>query len=327
MISLVDGRKQVVYGAGPPDADLMFVGEAPGEDEDEKGEPFVGSDPGQAGRILNERLREIRLPRGEVYITNIVKCRPTEVVEGGPAANRPAELEEVDACANWLDEEVRLVQPKLIVPLGVPATGRVLGRSVFMKDVHGKLMSGQESVWKDPRLRIIPTYHPTGIHGIAERWQAFVDDFEKIRDVYRRLRLRSWEEHLRPGQLVGLRDLRTVHKDFGKGIYVPAGEVVARSIRFRIRSDSEWGYSDKWLEPGKVLDYTGQGGPPQHQSWNRWNTGLRHAETEGSYIHVFEWLSSGSYKYWGLGRVTKHYTMSSQGRNVLRFIVDLGATR
>jgi uracil-DNA glycosylase family 4 len=188
LIPLVKGRTQVVYGIGPPTAELMFIGEAPGKDEDEKGEPFVGNDVGQAGRVLNERLDQIGVPRGKVYITNVVKCRPTKVVEGRPPSNRPPSTDEIEACADWLDEQVRLVNPKLIVPLGVRATSRVLGRKVLMREVHGELVPGQESVWRDRTITIIPTYHPTGIRGNTQRMQAFSRDLETIRDVYRRLR-------------------------------------------------------------------------------------------------------------------------------------------
>jgi len=187
LIPLVKGRTQVVYGIGPPSADLMFIGEAPGKDEDEQGEPFVGDRPGQAGRLLNERLGEIGVSRREVYITNTVKCRPTREVEGNEPENRHPEPNEIEACSDWLDEEVKLVQPKLIVPLGVPATERILGPPVVMEKIHGQLVPGQDSVWKDHTITIIPTYHPTGARSGAQR-QAFLADFEIIRDVYRRLR-------------------------------------------------------------------------------------------------------------------------------------------
>jgi len=189
LIPLVKGRTQVVYGVGPPNADLMFIGEAPGKDEDEKGEPFVGKGVGQAGRLLDERLDDIGVPRGEVYVTNIVMCRPTKIVKGRPPANRAPLRDEIKACAPWLDEQVRLVKPKLIVPLGVPATSGVLGRRVLMREVHGELVPGQESVWKDRMITIIPTYHPAAIRGNTRRMQAFRKDFETIRDVYRRLRV------------------------------------------------------------------------------------------------------------------------------------------
>lgn len=186
LIPLVEGRTQVVYGVGPPDAVLMFIGEAPGKDEDEKGEPFVGKNVGQAGRVLDERLDEIGVSRGEVYITNIVKCRPTKVVKGRPPSNRPPRGDEIEACAPWLDEQVRRVNPKLIVPLGVRATSAILDGKVLMRKLHGEVVHGERSVWKG--RTIIPTYHPAGIRGNTRRMEAFRKDFETIRDVYRRLR-------------------------------------------------------------------------------------------------------------------------------------------
>jgi uracil-DNA glycosylase family 4 len=181
-IPLVYGRTQVVFGTGPPTADLMFIGEAPGEEEDKKGEPFVG----KAGGILNERLNEIGIPREEVYMTNIVMCRPTRV-DDGCLHNRAPSAAEIKACAAWLDEQVSLVNPKLIVPLGVRATNRVLGRPVVMEEIHGQLVPGRESVWQDRTFTIIPTFHPTGARTGAQR-QASLADLEIIRDVYWRLR-------------------------------------------------------------------------------------------------------------------------------------------
>lgn len=160
----------------------MFIGEAPGEEEDEKGEPFVG----KAGGILDKRLKKIGVPREEVYVTNVAMCRPTKVVEGC-LENRHPTKGEIKTCAVWLDEQVKLVSPKLIVPLGVRATSRVLGGDVVMEEKHGEIVPGQESAWEDPAITIIPTYHPTGARSRAQR-QDFRADFEIIRDVYRSLR-------------------------------------------------------------------------------------------------------------------------------------------
>jgi uracil-DNA glycosylase len=184
-IPLVAGRIHVVYGRGRPDADLMFIGEAPGEQEDIQGEPFVGD----AGKALVKRLLENHVPPEDVYITNTVKCRPTKEEKDRPPSNRPPCEDEIEACRDWLDAQVRLVNPKLVVPLGVPATSRVLGRKVLMRSVHGKpeVISdavGSRSVWNG--RTIIPTYHPTGTRS-SQEWQAFLSDFEVIGDAYRGL--------------------------------------------------------------------------------------------------------------------------------------------
>jgi uracil-DNA glycosylase family 4 len=184
-ISLVAGRTQVVFGVGPLDARLMFIGEAPGKDEDREGKPFVGRHPRQAGTVLDERLAAIDVPRDEVYITNLVKCRPTKFQSGRAPVNRRPSGDEIRACTAWLEHELKLVDPKLIVSLGVPATTGVLGRKVTMKHLHGRLIEGEGPVWGG-RL-IIPTYHPTGIRGDAEKRRAFVEDFDKIRSVYNSL--------------------------------------------------------------------------------------------------------------------------------------------
>jgi uracil-DNA glycosylase family 4 len=119
------------------------------------------------GQVLDERLDEIGVPRGEVYITNIVKCRPTKAVKGRPPSNRPPRGDEIEACAPWLDEQVRRVNPKLIVLLGVRATSAILDGKVLMRKVHGEVVHGERSVWKG--RTIIPTYHPAGIRGNTYR--------------------------------------------------------------------------------------------------------------------------------------------------------------
>ncbi len=104
-----------------------------------------------------------------------------------------------------------------------------------------------------------------------------------------------------PGSVLNAKAFRAVHADFYKGIYVPAGSDVATSIRFKPVPNPMWGYSDKWIAEGRTLDYTGQGGPPLDQGWNRFNLGLRIASETGSWLHVFEVLraSPRTYLYWG----------------------------
>ena len=115
---LAQGRTQVVFGVGDPNADLMFIGEGPGFHEDKQGEPFVGA----AGQLLTRMLGEIGLTREEVYIANIVMCRPP--------GNRDPQPDEIEACTPWLVEQISLIQPKVIVTLGNFATK-------FVLDTHG----------------------------------------------------------------------------------------------------------------------------------------------------------------------------------------------
>jgi len=128
------------------------------------------------------------------------------------------------------------------------------------------------------------------------------------------------------GQVVELAQLRTVHRDYQKGIYVPAGTDTAVSIRFKPEANDDWGYSDRWLKVGQSLDYTGQGAAPRHQTWNRWNQGLRKAHDANSPVHVFEVLPSSprTFRYWGQMLVTRWYEQSvpEQGRNQLRFVIE-----
>jgi hypothetical protein len=129
------------------------------------------------------------------------------------------------------------------------------------------------------------------------------------------------------GQVVDLLGLRTVHHDYQKGIYVPAGTDTAISIRFHPAENEAWGYSDHWVEVGRALDYTGQGAPPADQTWNRFNQGLRNALEAPSPVHVFEGLdrSPREFRYWGLMLVARWYEqfVEQQGRNQLRFVLQV----
>ena len=135
------GRKQIVFGVGNPAADLMFVGEGPGADEDEQGEPFVG----RAGQLLNKMTEAMGLKREEVYIANVVKCRPP--------GNRTPERDECDTCSPFLYRQIDVIKPKAIVALGAVAAKNLLGMNDTMANMRGR--------WYDYRgtqLRV--TYHP-----------------------------------------------------------------------------------------------------------------------------------------------------------------------
>jgi uracil-DNA glycosylase len=138
------GRTQVVFSDGSDEADLMFIGEGPGYHEDQQGLPFVGA----AGQLLNRLLGEIGLRREEVYITNVVLCRPP--------GNRDPMPDELESCRPYLESQISLVDPKVIVTLGNFATRVILGRPVAISRVRG-----QKQV-VNGRL-VIPTYHPAAV--------------------------------------------------------------------------------------------------------------------------------------------------------------------
>jgi DNA polymerase len=135
------GRKKAVPGDGPVGAMVMFVGEGPGEKEDREGRPFVGA----AGRLLTELLGSVGLDRSQVFITNIVKCRPPN--------NRAPRQGEIDACNPYLEEQVRLVGPRILCPLGTPAIRTLMGAEYSAGQVHGKPVRVKERI-------ILPLYHP-----------------------------------------------------------------------------------------------------------------------------------------------------------------------
>ena len=139
---LCETRKQAVLGVGDVNADWLFVGEGPGAEEDQRGEPFVG----QAGKLLDNMLAAIGLERGQdVYIANAVKCRPPE--------NRTPAPEETAACGPYLERQIELIQPKLIVALGRPAAQTLLGTEVKIAAARGKLFDYRG-------IPLIVTYHP-----------------------------------------------------------------------------------------------------------------------------------------------------------------------
>jgi uracil-DNA glycosylase family 4 len=125
---LVDSRSRIVDGIGPPDADLLFVGEAPGAQEDEQGEPFVG----RSGDVLDEALRDAGLARADVRITNCVRCRPPE--------NRDPRTGELDNCLGYLEREIAQIDPELIVTLGKVPAEHLLGRDVAVTGEAGDVI-------------------------------------------------------------------------------------------------------------------------------------------------------------------------------------------
>jgi uracil-DNA glycosylase len=156
--SLCKQRKQAVVGVGATTAPWLFIGEGPGEDEDRIGEPFVG----QAGKLLDAMLTATGLARGrEVYIANVVKCRPP--------GNRTPQLEEAQACAPYLDRQIALIQPKIIVALGKTAITRLTGTEATMASLRGQLHQYHG-------IPVIATYHPAYLlRNLPEKLKAWED--------------------------------------------------------------------------------------------------------------------------------------------------------
>jgi len=138
---LCEARTNIVFGVGDPRAKLMFVGEGPGADEDARGEPFVG----RAGQKLNEMIRAIGLERTDVYIANVVKCRPP--------GNRDPEPDEVATCSPFLFRQIEAIRPSVIVALGSPATKTLLGTKAGITSLRGRFGSFRG-------IPVMPTFHP-----------------------------------------------------------------------------------------------------------------------------------------------------------------------
>jgi uracil-DNA glycosylase family 4 len=160
---LCENRKQAVFADGSPEADLMFIGEGPGAEEDRQGLPFVGP----AGRLLDKIIAAIGLRREEVYIANVVKCRPPR--------NRDPQADEVAACRPYLEEQVRLVRPKVIVALGRVAAQTLLGTDLPLRQLRGQWLHFQEVP-----LRI--TYHPAALLRSAALKRPTWEDMQLVRD-------------------------------------------------------------------------------------------------------------------------------------------------
>ncbi|HEY3209607.1 MAG TPA: uracil-DNA glycosylase [Actinomycetota bacterium] len=165
---LAKGRTQVVFGVGNPHADLMFIGEGPGYYEDKQGEPFVGA----AGQLLTRLLGEIGLRREDVYITNVVRCRPP--------GNRDPLPDEIEACRPFTMGTLENIRPRVLVTLGNFATRVILDRQVSISRVRGQrfTIDGRD---------VIPTFHPAAVlHGGGEsgtQMNALRSDFRLIREV------------------------------------------------------------------------------------------------------------------------------------------------
>jgi uracil-DNA glycosylase len=162
---LASSRQTVVFGSGNADANLMFVGEAPGANEDKQGLPFVG----QAGRLLDTLLNEIGLERGDVFIANVLKCRPP--------GNRDPLPQEIDACQDYLFRQLELIEPRVVCTLGNFSTKLLRGDPTGITRLHGR-----EEVRRigPRRVRLYPIYHPAAALYTPKMLEVLRDDFRRL---------------------------------------------------------------------------------------------------------------------------------------------------
>jgi uracil-DNA glycosylase family 4 len=157
-------RTHLVFGVGNPAADLMFVGEAPGRDEDLRGEPFVG----RAGKLLTKIIESIDLRREDVYIANVIKCRPPD--------NRNPESEEIATCEPFLFAQIDAINPKVIVGLGSFAVRTLLGVEVAISKVRGQVQDYRGA-------KFIPTFHPAYLLRSPDKKREVWEDMKRVRDI------------------------------------------------------------------------------------------------------------------------------------------------
>jgi DNA polymerase len=162
------GRTKVVFGVGNPNASIMFVGEAPGFNEDQQGEPFVGA----AGKLLDKLLESAGLSRSQVYIANVIKCRPPN--------NRDPEQDEVDTCKPFLLQQIELINPKLVCTLGNWATQTILEKKVGITKVKGQAI-------KLERFVVFPLLHPAAALHQGNLLDTLKDDFKKLKSYLDRM--------------------------------------------------------------------------------------------------------------------------------------------
>ncbi len=166
---LCTNRTNIVFGVGNKEADIMIIGEGPGADEDKQGEPFVG----KAGQLMNKALTGLGIKREELYIANIVKCRPP--------SNRVPEQNEAEACLNYLRNQVILVKPKIIVLLGSTALKNILGKEYSITAMRGKWIE-QKGIY------YMPTWHPAALLRDENKKIEFWNDLKEVRKKEEELR-------------------------------------------------------------------------------------------------------------------------------------------
>ena len=161
---LCNGRTNIVFGEGPSDARVLIVGEAPGKNEDEQGRPFVGA----AGKYLDELLGYAGLDRSEVFIANVLKCRPP--------GNRDPRPEEIEQCADFLRGQTRCIDPEFIVTLGNFSTKFILKTEVGITRLHGQL-------YRTGKFKVFPVYHPAAAIYDRSKREAMEADFKKLGEL------------------------------------------------------------------------------------------------------------------------------------------------
>jgi uracil-DNA glycosylase family 4 len=169
---LAGGRTQVVFGSGDPNADLIFVGEAPGFHEDKQGVPFVGA----AGKLLDQLLAGIGLTRADVYVANVLKCRPP--------GNRDPLPDEIEACEGHLWKQIELIQPRVVATLGNFATKLLSGRPTGITRVHGQ---EQETTLGGRRVLLYPLYHPAAALYTPRMLEVLQSDFARLPELLGRV--------------------------------------------------------------------------------------------------------------------------------------------
>jgi len=160
---LVANRSRTVFGDGTINAEVMFVGEAPGEEEDKQGIPFVG----RAGQLLTKTMEEAGIPRKMVYIANVLKCRPP--------GNRDPNTDEINNCSTFLAAQIMLINPKVVCPLGRFGLEQLIGKEYKISDAHGKTFRRRDGTV------FMPMYHPAAILRKGSLYGEFEKDFKKLK--------------------------------------------------------------------------------------------------------------------------------------------------
>ncbi len=172
--SLGETRRCLVFGKGSPGAGVMLVGEAPGEKEDETGEPFIG----RAGKVLDSVLAEAGFQRQDIFITSVVKCRPPK--------NRFPKKEEVAACLPILQRQIELIKPRIIVCLGNLATRSLFDEQAKITEVRGKWFN-------KGGIKIMPTFHPAAVFHDRNKLEAINEDFHQVKEVLGNIKNESYQ--------------------------------------------------------------------------------------------------------------------------------------